>query len=186
MDTARKRDADPQKAFNTFIATPQGRNKIFGATTGQIDSLESVAVGYANTRALNTTGDLLTGTGQGGRLVSGGVSAGLAGAAAAALGHGVPEIAGVAAAAPAITMGTGGILHSIANARTGRAGEQVAADIARASPLGRANLANPINTPLDDPKALWRDAITAAVLSPAPREKALDLYEGVYTPNENR
>jgi hypothetical protein len=104
------------------------------------------------------------------------------------MGHGWPTVAGATIGAPSLTQGAGAILHGVANRRTIAQGEKVADDIARASPLGQANLANPINTPVAGGDARTRavDAVTAALLSQEPRKSALDWWNTQYVPYEFR
>jgi hypothetical protein len=77
----------------------------------------------------------------------------------------------------------GALMRSGANARTIRAGEEVAGDIARNSPLFRAREA--VSPPVADPTVGMRDRMTM-MLMPAIHDKGTDLWNEDSVPFANR
>jgi hypothetical protein len=92
-----------------------------------------------------------------------------AGSAAANTGLGFMT-AGPVGAAAGLALGTiapwagGSIMRRVADSRTLRAADEVAADIRRTAPLSQARAALPENMPVEDLRSLRRNAIAGAVL----------------------
>jgi hypothetical protein len=168
-----------------FVKSPAGEAKLFGATDAELNAIENAAVGDATTNALRSWGNRLGGGGGAGQTVIAGMGATAGGTLAHMMGLGPAATAGATAIGAGIPAVAGGSLRSAANARTALAAEEVAAGIRRNSPLSRARAALPENQPVADPRAMYRDAITMAMI-PRIKDEGKDIWDRAYVPYANR
>lgn len=172
-----------RQKMGSFVTSDAGAAKLPGATPAELEAITNAATGDWLTNRLRSGSNLLGGGGGLGRLHAGGGGAGVGGAAALAAGLDPVTAAAIAAATGAVAPMAGAAMRSAATGRTLRAGNEVAADIARNSPLYRAREA--VNPPVVDPRN-FRDRIAAYLMAPTIRQQGNDALDEAYVPYANR
>jgi len=172
-----------RQELSQFVASPSGENRLFGATDAERQAIINAVMGDPTTNKLRFGGKLLGGGGGLGMGASGGLGAGGAGYVAHSMGLDPITSAGLALSGGAITPALGYALNSAANARTVRAGQEVAEQIARNSPLYRAREAASPAVPNMMPAA--RDAMAMAIMQQG-REQGTDYWNRQFVPFDQR
>jgi len=174
-----------RQSFQKYVKTPEGEERLFGATPAQLDKIEDVTAGDAWTNALRSGSNRLGGGGGIGQTGVAGIGAGAGGGLAALMGFGPYGIATGSALGAAVPATLGGAMRQAANTRTAAAAQGVTEDIMRSTPLYRQNAAQPMNAPIADPRIRARDAVTMALM-PGVRDTGQDWIDNVYTPYDYR
>jgi hypothetical protein len=172
-----------RQELSKFVSSPSGENRLIGATDAERAAITDAVMGDRTTNLLRSGSTLFGG--------GGGLQRGLAGAGGAGTGAYLASHFGLDPWTSMAVTGTGAVaaplagalMRSGANARTIRAGEEVAGDIARNSPLFRAREA--VSPPVADPTVGMRDRMTMMMM-PAFHDKGIDLWNEDQVPFANR
>jgi hypothetical protein len=166
-----------RQQIRSLIATPQGQEKIFGATDAELQNLLQVSKGDFWTNRARYMANKLGGGGGLGKMIAQG-----AGATAGGYVGGVPgAIVGKEAA------GFGGhFFKTIENERTVRAADEAVQSILRNSPEYTQRL-NAAGGAVSDPRVIARNAIAQAMIgNPTTRNWLQNKWYGNYVPSANR